>query len=726
MDFSIILGLIQNIAILLTFSLIYDLFWEKEQYFRKVAYKIFLGIILGTVGIILMITPWEMVPGLAFDTRSVLLLNTGLFFGPITTLIVAIITGLFRIYQGGAGTYMGLLVIIISGAAGLIWKHYFPEWRKGKYVFSLAYISIIDHVIMLVCTLALPLELIIPTLKNIALPILTIYPASSVLLGTVLVRRMDYWKNRRELLLSEERQKTFMDANKDCMFVKDENLKYIIFNKAMARFLGKPSESIYGRQDIDLVGKENAYQCSESDKMAINSGGMIINEEVTGKKIYKIIKFPLKFADRTTGVGGIIRDVTESRKKGMLQQVLLNISQIFLENISLKEFLRRSHIELKKIMVADNMFIAIYDAEENKYSFPYFVDEFDQFESDEKTSLAHTLTDYIRITAKGKLVRPQDEEEIKKEYELVAKGAASPIWMAAPLFDLTHKNVTGVVALQDYHDKDAYTEEDLLTLEIFAGYVGIYYDQLRKIEDLKKAKVRAEESDRLKTAFLANVSHEIRTPMNSIIGFTDILMNEVKEESLKEYVSIINKSAYRLLGTVNDVIDMAKIESGQKKLYFEDFNLMDIINYLYHFYKRQDNNRLINPIPSTEGVLMINTDKTKLIQIFSNLISNAIKFAKNGKVDFGFYYEDGYENDIEHIIFFVKDTGMGINKENLEKIFDRFYQVENTLAKMAEGTGLGLSIVKEYVTILGGKIWVKSESGSGTTFYFQIKLKQDN
>ncbi|MCK9629244.1 MAG: ATP-binding protein [Bacteroidales bacterium] len=722
MDYSIILGLIQNIAILISFTLIYDLLWEKNQYFTLFLYKVLIGVVIGAIGIVLMLSPWVMIPGLVFDTRSVLLVNAGLFFGPVATIVAIAIDVAFRAFQGGPGVWMGIITIVSSGLTGLVWKKLNPEWRKGKYIYHLFIVSIIAHSFMFLSILALPAPLIIPTMKNIALPVITIYPLTTILLGIIFIRRMRYWKTRNELSFSEERNRMFMDANKDCMFVKDENLRYIFFNSAMQKFLGKRPEKIMNSTDSELIEPGHATMCSSTDIRAREEKRMITDEEYVGKKIYKVIKFPLNFGNDRVGVGGIIRDVTENRKKGRLQQALLNISQIFLENITLNEFLRRSHKELSKVMVADNIFIAIYHEREDKYTFPYFVDEFDKVDGDTLISLDHTLTDYIRRTGKGRLITEDIEKDIDKEFGLSKLGTESPIWLAAPLFDITHKKVLGVVVLQDYHDKDAYKTEDLVTLEIFAAYIGLYYDKLMKIEDLRLAKERAEVSDRLKTAFLANVSHEIRTPMNGIIGFSDLLMNEVKEEHLKNYISIISKSAYRLLDTVNDVVDMAKLEAGQVVTQCEKFNLGDIIKYIYVFFSHKDYPAELKVFPSEDVDLIVYSDKAKLTQIFVNLVSNALKFTMSGFVEFGFYFDKDHDGETDHLIFFVKDTGCGIAESEQEKIFDRFYQVENSLTRISEGTGLGLAIVKEYVSILGGKIWIESEIDKGTTFFFNVKL----
>lgn len=183
---------------------------------------------------------------------------------------------------------------------------------------------------------------------------------------------------------------------------------------------------------------------------------------------------------------------------------------------------------------------------------------------------------------------------------------------------------------------------------------------------------------------------------------------------MKEYVSIINNSAYRLMSIVNDIIDIAKIEAGQVAPHKETFDVNEVLDDIYMFFNRLRlpfDFRVVVPSPDRRE---ITTDKTKLQQIFSNLVSNAIKFTSEGSVEFGYKIEDG------QIIFFVEDTGIGIAKENLDKIFARFYQVERGHQRIFDGTGLGLSIVKEYVNILEGDIWIESEPGVGTKFFFRL------
>lgn len=718
MNDSMILGLVQNIAILVAFSLLYDLVWRKEDGFIKMLYKHLLGVAIGAIGVVLMMTPWVLIPGLTFDTRSILLLNSGLFFGPIPTIISMTITALYRIYLGGAGVWMGVAVIVTSGSIGILWKKFYPDWRKGNYLLDLFKVSMLTHIVMLACTIFLPREVFWITLTKMALPVLVIYPIGSMLLGRILIGRLSGWNAKNALKLGEERYETFINANSDCMFVKDDQLRYIIANEAICKFFNKAKEEIINKTDSELASEYLIAPCPSSDKRALEEGILFSAEEKLGEKIYEITKFPVNLGKGKKGVGGIMRDITQSKKRIELQQVLLDISRISLENTDLRKFISKVHSQMRRVIKAENFYIAIYHQEENKYSCPYFVDEYDKFEGDDLVSLENSLTDYVRITGKGKRVTVETEKEIREEYTLIDQGKYSPVWMGAPLMDSSLNKIIGVAAVQDYNDANAYTPEDLIIFEIFASNIGTFIERLANINNLKAAKEKAEESDRLKTAFLANISHEIRTPMNGIIGFTDILIGEITDERHKEYVSIVNNSAYRLMNIVNDIIDMAKIEAGQVTPHKETFDVNEVLDDIYMFY-----NKLKFPfdfkvaVPSPDK-REIHTDKTKLQQIFSNLVSNAIKFTTEGSVSFG------YKIDRECLVFFVRDTGIGIAKENLEKVFSRFYQVESGNQRIFEGTGLGLAIVKEYVNILGGDIWVESEPEIGTTFFFTVNCEK--
>ncbi|PKB17828.1 ATP-binding protein [Flavobacterium sp. 5] len=256
------------------------------------------------------------------------------------------------------------------------------------------------------------------------------------------------------------------------------------------------------------------------------------------------------------------------------------------------------------------------------------------------------------------------------------------------------------------------------------GHIGNLFEDHRKNRfQLEKSKEKAEESDKLKSTFLANLSHEIRTPMNAIIGFSDLLLNESLSEDLKKkYLKIINSSGKSLVSIIEDLIEMSKIDA---KLILPNYKGLDIekcINELYNTLKvtiPEDKSIDFYVIKSTDRFENdILTDEVKLKQIIVNLLTNAIKFTDNGHVAFGYSI-----NKEDHLLEFrVEDTGIGISKKDLKVVFDRFRRVDDDYSISLSGLGLGLSISKAYIEMLGGEIKVESVYGGGSVFKFTIPL----
>lgn len=238
------------------------------------------------------------------------------------------------------------------------------------------------------------------------------------------------------------------------------------------------------------------------------------------------------------------------------------------------------------------------------------------------------------------------------------------------------------------------------------------------------AKIKAEESDHLKTVFLQNISHEIRTPMNGILGFIDLLDNQdLIETDRKKYLDIVKKSGNRLLHTINDVIEISKIESNQIILHKSEVYLEQFMSGLLRFFTNQaaeKNLALTLDNNLTDNSVLIETDKSLLEKIFINLIKNAIKFTTTGSINLG------YKIKKDMLEFYVKDTGCGIPANRQNAIYDRFVQSDLDITRSHEGSGIGLAISKAYVEMLGGNIWVESEVNKGSTFYFTIPFKPVN
>jgi PAS domain S-box-containing protein len=246
-------------------------------------------------------------------------------------------------------------------------------------------------------------------------------------------------------------------------------------------------------------------------------------------------------------------------------------------------------------------------------------------------------------------------------------------------------------------------------------------EKRKMIDELVASKEKAEESDRLKSAFLANMSHEIRTPMNGILGFTDLLSEpNLSGEDQEKFISIIQKSGKRMLDTVNNIIEISKIETSQVSITLNEININKHLYTLCSFFEQEATKKgnvleLENLLPKEEAAILL--DKVKIDSVLTNLINNAIKFTTEGKIQIGVVRKN------EFLQFYVRDSGAGIPENKLGVIFDRFMQAELGISRGYEGSGLGLSIAKSYIEMHGGEIWVESNLGKGTCFFFTIPYK---
>jgi len=235
------------------------------------------------------------------------------------------------------------------------------------------------------------------------------------------------------------------------------------------------------------------------------------------------------------------------------------------------------------------------------------------------------------------------------------------------------------------------------------------------------------EASRAKSAFLANMSHELRTPLNSIIGFSEILQDEMygnlnKEQ--QEYVNDILSSGKHLLSLISDILDLSKVEAGKMELELSRFTLSDVLNTAMIMLKEKAMKHMIgmNLEIQPDADIEIEADERKLKQIMFNLLSNAVKFTpEGGSVT---VYARNLKLDGDFIEISVEDTGIGIRPEDMDKLFQEFSQIESPYEKNFEGTGLGLALIKKFVKLHGGRIWVESEFGKGSKFSFVIPIKQ--
>jgi signal transduction histidine kinase len=293
--------------------------------------------------------------------------------------------------------------------------------------------------------------------------------------------------------------------------------------------------------------------------------------------------------------------------------------------------------------------------------------------------------------------------------------------MAVPL--IVGDKLLGVFDVQSDRLK-GFSAEDASIYTTLASQVAVALQNARLYVEQAATVTKLRELDRLKSSFLANMSHELRTPLNSILGFSDVIMNEMDgplTEEMSNDVKLINKNGQHLLHLINDVLDMAKIEAGRMNLAPETFNLNEVLNEALSITSSlaPEKDLLVQIEPDSDTQVEIFADRIRLRQILINLVNNSIKFTEKGKISIRACRQPG-----ENLLITVKDTGIGIPSGNLEIIFQEFAQVDSSSTRKAGGTGLGLPISRRLVEMHGGRLWAESTGipGEGSTFYVELPL----
>jgi len=566
MSQPIFLGLLQNTAILLALGMLYDYLWARDEKSQTLGYKLLAGTIIGGIGIILILTPWTLIPGLVFDTRSVMLSVTGLFFGPVPTVIAMVITGAYRIFIGGDGMWMGVAVIISSGTIGILWCTFRPGWKTKRYYIELLTMGFLVHLVMLACTYFLPEPMVLPTLKTIYLPVIIIYPIGTMLLGALMIKRSEHWETRNALQRSEERWHYALEGAGDGVWDWNPQTGECFYSPRWKEMLG------YRDDDITNSIQEWDDRIHPDDR-------------------------DVAYLDLKRHVDGET-------------DIYMNIHRLRCKDGS-----------------------------------------------------------YTWILDRGKVMQRD--------------GKGNPI-----RFIGTHTNI----------NERKLVEEELII-----------------------AKSKAEESDRLKMSFLNNISHEVRTPLNAIMGFTTLFTETESEEERQRFGKIIRSNSNQLLSIIDDVLEFSRLETEIVSCEKLPFSVSELLDDLYHSMKPSADEKQLYWSCKTlldDSMDYIIGDQSRIRQVLSCFISNALNYTFEGGIDLRVEQEDS------SVIFTVRDTGVGIEQEIREKVFERFYRAPGAQKLATRGTGLGLSIAKQLVEIMGGTIGVNPAYPRGTEFWFRLPLVQ--
>jgi PAS domain S-box-containing protein len=517
-----------------------------------------------------------------------------------------------------------------------------------------------------------------------------------------------------EIIADYKHYLSLLESESDAIFKGNKKLEFIFANQAANELTGYSIDELKKMNFRDLFSEQELMQKPFE-----------LKEVLEGKNIVK-----QRYLLRKDGTELPV----EMNTKVLHDDTLLTIIRDISYRINLEKALFESERRYK---------LAVDAAEEGIWD--WYTDTDEVFYSDKWKEQIGYLPDEIenKFSSWEELLHPDDKQRIYKELDDYLRN---PDKHFVAEFRLRHKDGTyrwiKNKAASEVNDKgkvirmfgahtdvteEVLAKQELLKINKEAELQNIKLKRserelLALNEELIIAKEKAEESNRLKSAFLANMSHEIRTPMNGILGFSQLLLSPgITEDKLRQYTEIIISSGKHLLQIINDIIDLAKIDAGQMQISKSPVNINDLLREMYSIVKSSLKNKDINlklELQLVDQDATVLTDETRLRQVISNLLNNALKFTHEGFIKFGYTLFN------ETVEFFVEDSGIGIPKDKLNLIFNRFIQGNADTEKLYGGTGLGLSISKSCTQLLNGKIWVESEPDIGSTFYFSIPYKK--
>ena len=519
---------------------------------------------------------------------------------------------------------------------------------------------------------------------------------------------------------SDQLFKTIWNKSNDGMRLTDDRGRIIKVNQAYCRIVGKEAKDLEGELlNVVYTEEEGKIILSSYQEKYINKKDYNYFESKyrlwNNKKVWLAVSVSsLSLPGGTQAVLSVFHDITNRKQREeqlllqslVLDQIYDNVTVVDLKGII--RFVNKAECEMMNCSADDlvGKHVSIYG---------------DEPVSGKKES---SIFDYVMKYGewRGEVFKYNKAGKkifLDNRVTLVYDNLGKPIGICGVSTDITLKREAEETLKQNEKKlRDQNERFEILNRELNKSNLKI-----KEInEELSKAREKAEESDRLKSDFLANMSHEIRTPMNGILGFTDLLKNaNLKPEKKDLFIRIIEQSGQRMLGILNNIIDISKIEAGLIEISRENIQLNSLLKELYDFFKPEAERKglrfeMHRGLP--DNSCYFSADRQKLEQIISNLIKNAIKFTDKGRIDFG------YKKAGSRLEFFVRDSGCGIPDDYKEKVFKRFWRAKGGDRKRVEGTGLGLPITKSLTELIGGKIWYESEPGKGSVFYVSFPMPE--
>ncbi len=502
----------------------------------------------------------------------------------------------------------------------------------------------------------------------------------------------------------------------DAVITFDRDMIIQTWNKGAERIYGWKSEEIIGKfaggsLRLDFPGSGRAGIFEELSTKGYWKGELV-HRRKDGSTAY-VSSSASQLKDEQGNVPGIItinKDISDIIQSEKVKGAVYRISELAHSARDLNDLFASIHIVIGDLMDARNLFIALAEPDSEIINFPYFVDEHDLPPAPRKKG--NTLTDFVLRTGKHLLAKPEDVQYFIERGIIEVGNMKTIDWLGVPL--KVDKDVIGAMVVQSYNPRIRFGSLELDMLIFVSEQIALSIQRMKMQQELVIQKQKAEVSSRLTSSLLANMNHELRTPMNGILGFAEILTNDLIDPDAKAKAENILISGRRLMDTLDAIMDLSYLESDKVSRKFVPLSIKKSVLKVLSNYESLIHLKNLRLILNVPAFMQINGDDHLLEHMLGCLIDNAVKYTEAGSITIE--AREITEGETASIMISVKDTGIGIAEKNFDVIFETFRQVSEGYGRKFEGSGLGLTISKKIASLLGGKLRLKSKIGEGSEF----------
>ena len=540
-------------------------------------------------------------------------------------------------------------------------------------------------------------------------------------------QQLHYYRSQFELqsqsAKAEERirfMNALLEEVNDAIITFDKDLMIQSWNKGAERIYGWKSEEVVGKYGggslrVDFPGASRKVIYKSLEQKGFWKGE-VMHKRKDGTTAYLLCSTS-QLRDENGNILGIIsinKDISEVVQSEKVKNAVYRISELAHAAKDINEMYASIHVIIGELMDARNLYIAMLADDKVTMDFPYFVDEQDAVPSGRP--MGKGLTEYVLRTGKPLLAKPEDVQYFADRGVIEIVGTPAIDWLGIPL--QIEKETFGALVIQSYTPKIRFGEREKDILTFVSEQIALSIHRKKIQQELIEAKQKAEVSNKLTSSLLANMNHELRTPMNGILGFAEILMNELKDPDAKLKAENILLSGRRLMDTLDAIMDLSFLESDKLTRKFKPVSVSKTLRSVLTSYEAPMKRKGLVLNQDLQPDIQIVGDEHLFSHLLKNLIDNAVKYTEKGSISI-----IACKVEIEGksmVSISIKDTGIGISEENYAMIFQAFRQVSEGYGRQFEGTGLGLSISKKIVTLMNGNISVSSKIGEGSLFTVSI------